>query len=120
MYMRNIKKSVKAFSMVEVIVASIILMTTITLVFGTIANTRKPVVVSTRKLRAATYAQEVLDTLRTRVNDSEWNNATVLKEGDHYLNEILAAPTGVSGTYKIKDENGFKKVTANVTYNDDI
>jgi Tfp pilus assembly protein PilV len=56
--------SQRAFSMVEVIVASVILMATIILVFGTIAKTRQPVVDSSRKLRAAMYAQDVLDALR--------------------------------------------------------
>ena len=101
--------------------AAIILTTTIGLVFGTIANTRQPVVQSGRKLRAATYAQRVLDALRGRVNDNTWKDPNgLLTNGEHNLNAVsdVPCPTGVGGTYTITDVDGYKKVTAKVTYND--
>jgi hypothetical protein len=107
--------------MVEVIAASVILMTTIILVFGTIAQTRLPVAESSRKLRAATCAQDVLDALRGRVNDSEWNNSSsLISVRLHSFSEIsglVPCAAQVNGTYNVStDPRGFRKITANVIF----
>ena len=107
--------------MVEVVVASVVLMATIILVFGTIAHTRQPIILASQKLRAATYAQDVLDALRGRVSDSAWQDTNgLLTPGTHDLHSVtdVPCPSGVGGTYTItaSPDSQYRKVTANVTF----
>lgn len=119
------RKAYKAFSMVEVMVASVILMTTIVLVFGAISFTRQPVERASRKLLAAKYGQEVLDALRGRVNASEWDpsapDSVWRLDTDLPLSGLAGIsppPEGVGGTYRVTDKGGYRKVTVNVTFNE--
>lgn len=107
--------------MVEVIVAAIIIMGTVLAVFSTIAQTRKPIVDSDRRLRAAIYGKKVLDDLRGRVSSDMWGNAAAgtgfLADGTHLANDILADDEFGSSNYTVTDLNGLKRVSINVVYN---
>ena len=64
------------FSLVEVIVASLIFATVVVGIFATTSAMKKPTVDSDKKLMAAFYGKQILEDLRVRVDQRDWDKCT--------------------------------------------
>ncbi|NLE65093.1 MAG: hypothetical protein GX606_04165 [Elusimicrobia bacterium] len=118
--MITVSSGKNAFTMIEVIVAAVIVLSTVMVVFATIANTRKPAYDSDMKLKAAVTGRKVLDELRGRVDKEMWEDAAgAWTEGEHQIVDVLGAlPDGITGgTYTVTNDGvKGKEVTVTVTY----
>lgn len=106
------KGNSKAFSMVEVIVAAMLLTTTIAVVFGTIMASRKPMVEADKSVRAAIFAKKVMAELRGKVDAEDVTSFTT--------GVIHAAPLeedGYTAKYTVTiGADGTRKVDITITW----
>ncbi len=98
---KNLKilQSSGGFTIVEVLVATVIFTIAALGTFSTIASIRKPAAVSERKLQGAYYAKQILEDLRPQVDARNWNPATgQYSSGDLTMGTHLLSTTTINGT----------------------
>ena len=85
--LRKNKNNKSGFSMVEALIAAVIFAVAVVGVFATSAALKKPTVVSDKKLTAAYIGKQVLEDLRSKVDQREWLTGSLatynLALGDH-------------------------------------
>lgn len=85
------------FSIVEVVVASMVFAIAAVGIFSTIAVIRGPGAMSERKLSAAYYGKRILEELRSRVDSRTWEGGPFGSTGTlPYTNNL--APVVIAGT----------------------
>ncbi len=110
------KIQVKAFSMVEVVVAAVVLATTIAVVFGTIMASRKPMVQADKNVRASIFAKKVMAHLRGQVDANTWDAAGSELNPDGAWHASLNED-GFQANYKvITDPSGTRKVEIKINW----
>lgn len=82
------KNQIKAFTMTEVIIATIIFSLAMAGVFASIANLREPAVESSQEVTAAFIGKRVLDDLRSEVNAATWDTGG-LSLGTHTITPAI-------------------------------
>ena len=89
----------KGFSIVEVLVASMVFSIAAIGIFSTIAAIRKPAAVSERKISAAYYGKRILDDLRAKTDarPGVWNGGVLGTSGSLPYTVVLS-PVTISGT----------------------
>lgn len=108
----------RAFSMVEVVVASIIFVIAATGVFATMAKMNNPVVQSDSRVKAALFGKKLLDNLSKDVTDLTYDTGN-LSIGTHM---VAADPADTefaaySATYVVTTHaSGARQVTLNVQW----
>lgn len=110
----------RAYSLTEVIIASVILLSTVLIVFSAIPATRHPVVESGASLRAAIFAQRVLDDLRGSIDENSFNDAagSPFQVGVNHVIALAADEAGFAGSnYNVFNDNGSRRVVVVVNYN---
>ena len=68
------QNSQKGFTMVEAVVAALVFAAVVVGIFSTTAALKKPAVVSDKKLTAAYYGKQILEDLRSKVDQRDWNS----------------------------------------------
>jgi len=117
-FMRIINRTRSAFTLLEVLLASMIFIVSVAGVFSTISAVRQPVHAKERALTAAVFGQLALETLRAQVNASNIDSTT----GQYKTASLLAPgahPAGTEATsyaslFSPQDQNG---TTYTITYN---
>ena len=101
-------------SLVEVLIAALIFTIAATGLFTTFASQRETTKRSQRQVQAAYYGRQVLEELRSKVDQRNWDSGD-LQEGVHNL-----APSGpYSATYTVTTTaNGGRKVDLTITWNE--
>lgn len=111
----KLKSSEAAFSMVEVVVSSLVLATSAVAVFAVVAGSKAPQYQTDRKLIGVSRARAVSDQLRMNVAQNLWSSAQ-WTPGTHVLAADAAYP-GVAARYTVTDlPGGAKQVTLNVSW----
>lgn len=121
--MRRIKT--KAFSLVEVVVASVIFMIAAAGAFKVFSIAQKMSTVSSDEVIAANYGRGLLESLRARVDQRTWNSGWYLSCDDAW-HSWPATPTNTEPFYNLSGnvdyrctENattGTRKVTMNIVW----
>ncbi len=113
-----------AFTIVEVLVSSVIFAIAAVGVFASIAAIRSPSMVSERKLTAAYYGRQILDDLRTKVDGrnwvsatSTWNGGSDLAVGTHSLGTTTINGTAYTSAYVVTQVSGTNLWQADLTVN---
>ena len=76
--LKNLKhkqNSQKGFTMVEAVVAALIFAAVVVGIFSTTAALKKPAIGSDKKLTAAYYGKQILEDLRSKVDQRDWDLA---------------------------------------------
>lgn len=117
--MFNFQKK-EGFSAVEIIVASLVFVTTAVSVLSILSSLKKPSSKSERKVEAAYYGKSVLDELRSRVGAGTWDQATSnLMPGTYTRDPIVLGGITYTVQYTVADSTASaRKVTLNVTWNE--
>ena len=116
--------------MVEVMVAGLIFSIAAAGVFAALGSIKKPVTTSDKALQASYCGQQVLETLRARVDERDWDSGTsTLSIGSHTINAASSpsissftacSTTTFAATSVIYDvsaaADGTRKVTADVNW----
>ena len=68
------QNSQKGFTMVEAVVAALVFAAVVVGIFSTTAALKKPAVVSDKKLTAAYYGKQILEDLRSKVDQRDWDS----------------------------------------------
>lgn len=112
----KLKSSEAAFSMVEVVVSSLVLATSAVAVFAVVAGSKAPQYETDRKLLAVSRARALSDQLRMNVAQNLWNS-TQWAPGTHALAADANYP-GISARYTVTNipATGAKQVTLNVSW----
>lgn len=76
------RKSLMGFTLVEIMVAMIILAIVVAGVMASFVSSQRFITRSTRRLQAANYAREVFELLRDGVNAEYWSNLSVTDKLD--------------------------------------
>ena len=79
--MRFSLKSQQAFSLVEVLVASMVFILAVAGVLATLSAVRQPASTAERELKAAIVGQQVLEEMRVKVDANDWNAANLAETG---------------------------------------
>ena len=107
-------QSLRAFSMVEVIVASILFAAASVGVFATISYTNRTAE-STAKVKTAMFSKKILDQLNKDVSEATWATGS-LTLGVH---NVAAGSDpdfpACSATYTVSDASGARKVVVDAT-----
>lgn len=105
----------KGFSMVEVVVASVITTATIAMVFGTMMVSRRPMDDADKQMRAGIIARKAMAKLRDEVDANRWTTGNLQESGRSlYFTE---SDSGIDfQVYKVVVDDGFggKKVSIEV------
>lgn len=102
--------------MVEVVVAAVILTTTIAMVFGTIMSSRRPMVRTDKRLRAAIFAKKAMVQLRGQVDANSWDQPGSSLIAGTYQN--FMTEDGFTAGYTINAvANGYRQVNMTITWN---
>jgi prepilin-type N-terminal cleavage/methylation domain-containing protein len=110
----------RAFSMVEVIVASVIFAAAVAMIFATMARTQLPVMSSDERVKAAFFGKRILDGLSRSVTANALA-ADDLDPGEHGPFYDNAAFPGYSATYVVTNGvDGVRKVVVNVTWDSSL
>ncbi len=105
----------KAFSMVEVVVAAIVLTTTIAVVFGTIMASRKPMVQADKNVRASIFAKKAMAQLRGQVDANTWDQAGSNMIEGTYTNFLI--DDGFTASYTVTNGvDGVRKVDMKISW----
>ena len=118
----NISSRNSGFSLVEVIVASLIFTITIAGVLSSIAILKPPAEFSERGVDAADYAQSILENLRAKVDVRTWNDPndgtlTSLSPGAHTGPAVVISGVTYTATYTVtSDATGGRQVDMTVTW----
>jgi prepilin-type N-terminal cleavage/methylation domain-containing protein len=116
------KNKTQAFTMTEVIVATIIFSLAMAGVFASIANLRQPAIESSQEVTAAFIGKRVLDDLRSAVNAESWNDPTtgrLLANTTYTITPVVVSGRTYSGTYRVAtdpDGTNARQVTLNITW----
>jgi Tfp pilus assembly protein PilV len=100
MQITNLTKS--AFTLLEVLLASVIFVISVAGVFATLSAVRQPVLQKERSLTAAVFGQQELEILRSQVNANNIDPAT----GNYIAGNPLAV--GSHALAPVFDQNGTK------------
>ena len=118
------KRSNSGFTIVEVIVSTVIFAIAAVGVFASIAAVHAPAIVSERKVAAAYYARQVADNLRAKVDARNWNPVTsswiagtALETGTHSLGTTTMNNTAYTTSYVISPVAGTNLWKMDVTVN---
>ncbi len=120
LYLLSQRNKRKAFTMTEVVIATLIFALAMAGVFSTIANLRQPSIESTQEVTAAFIGKRILDDLRKDVSAETWNTGKLVN-GTTYGPFSAAVVDGQTYTYTYaveNDPNGTtaRKVTLNVSW----
>ncbi len=100
-------------SLVEIIIAALIFTIAATGLLTTFASQRETSQRSQRKVQAAYYGRQVLEELRSKVDQRNWDSGD-LSEGVHTLSSGQ-----YNATYTVTaTANGGRKVDLNITWNE--
>ena len=120
--MRNNNED-KGFSLVEVMMATLIFAIAAAGLFSTFRVQREYSNRSERKLQAAYCGRQVLEELRAKVDQRNWDSGD-LQEGNHTYN-LFSSPCNIfTATYTVTNvvinsvNTGGRKVSLNVTWNE--
>jgi len=107
------------FSMVEVIVASLIFSLAAAGIFATVSSLNQPSQDSDEEVRAVFIGKQVLESLRTAVSANTWDTGP-LAIGDTYTgNSIIVDGISYDWVYAVEADpygTGARKVILNVTW----
>ncbi len=109
------------FSLVEVIVASLIFTITIAGVLSSIAILKPPAEFSEKGVNAAYYAKNILEDLRSKVDARTWNDPndgtiTSLAPGVHSGSAVISNVTYATTYTVTSDANGGRQVDMTVSW----
>lgn len=116
------KNKTQAFTITEVIIATIIFSLAMAGVFSSIANLRAPSVESSQEVTAAFIGKRVLDDLRSSVNAESWNDPATgkLLPGTTYpITPVVVSGKTYNGTYSVSpdpDGTNARQVTLNIMW----
>lgn len=116
------KNKIQAFTMTEVVIATVIFSLAMAGVFASIANLREPAVESSQEVTAAFIGKRVLDDLRSAVNAESWNDPAtgrLLANTTYPITPVVVSGRTYNGTYRVIDDpNGTsaRQVTLNITW----
>lgn len=101
-------------SLVEVLITSLIFVVAATGLLATFSSQRSTVKRSQRQVQAAYYGRQVLEELRSKVDQRNWDSGD-LQEGAH----TLPASGPYTATYTVTTTaNGGRKVDLTITWNE--
>ncbi len=112
------RKENRAFTMIEVVVATVIFSLAMAGIFASISNLRQPAVESTQEVTAAFIGKRILEDLRGEVNAETWN-AGKLTRGIHNLPDIVQGNQTYTATYTVTDDTdgtSARQVTLNISW----
>ena len=92
------QNSQKGFTMVEAVVAALIFAAVVVGIFSTTAALKKPAVNSDKKLTAAYLGKQVLEDLRSKVDQRDWDTGALKVGGPYTLPPIVNPTYGVTYT----------------------
>jgi Tfp pilus assembly protein PilV len=123
MMKRNLQKippeNKTAFTMVEVIVSTLIFMLLAGGMFATISALSRPAGTSTREMTAALVARGLLENLRMNIDATTWNAAgTTFAVGNHSLTKVTINGIDYTPCYSVTaDPGGSAGRVVNLTIN---
>lgn len=115
------KRKTKAFTLVEVIISSVIFALAMAGVYASVSQLRQPATESSQEVTAAFLGKQILDKLRTQINAQSWNMVSGnLMAGQSYTG-LAATINGINYNYSyiVEDDPGgtnARKVTLNITW----
>ena len=117
------KSSEDAFTLVEAVVAALVFAAVAVGLFATSSALKKPSVLTDKRLTAAFYGKQILEDLRAKVDQRDWNNSSgPLWQGDHVTQPIYNPTYNVSYSISYTVSNivgsSARKVDVTVTWPD--
>lgn len=111
------KKKKEAFTITEVVIATMIFTLAMAGVFASISQLRQPAAESTQEVTAAFFGKWVLDDLRRQVSADTWNNGILANGSTGTITNTIDGRT-YNATYFVVDDPGTnaRQVTLNVTW----
>lgn len=114
-------KSKKGFTVVEVIVATLVFSIAAAGIFAMTSGLRKSAVMDSKEdINAALIGKRVLEDLRTKVDATNWNQAGGPLDpatNPHVANSIVVDGKTYTPTYTVTQEaDGGRKVSINITW----
>ncbi len=108
----------EGFTAVEIIVASLIFVTTAASILSILSSLKKPSSKTERKVEAAYFGKSVLDELRAKVSAKTWGQAgTAPGVGTYTTTKTSASGLDYTVAYTISNSTASsRKVTLNVTW----
>ncbi len=113
------KTRLKAFTLTEVVIATVIFSLAMAGVFASISNLRQPAVESSQEVTAAFIGKKILNDLRSEVSAPTWNTTGNLTLGPHGpLTAINVGGIDYTPTYIVEADPGTnaRKVTLNISW----
>jgi len=113
MFQSNHSLNKKGVSLIEVIIAALIFSITSAGLFSTFSAQRIATERSQRQLQAAYYARQVLEELRAKVDQQNWDSGD-LSIGTHNVTSGI-----FTASYEVtEDSTGLRRVNLTVTWNE--
>lgn len=114
--MKTLLKNTQGFSLLEALVAAVVFVIATTGLFSVFTTQRQSLDRSSRRLQAANFAKEVLEDLRAKVDQSNWDTGD-MQIGNH---SITSADGRYTADYVVSEDATTKvrKVDLTVTWNE--
>lgn len=112
------KNKIEAFTMTEIIVATVIFTLGIAGLFTTISSLRQPAIESTQEVTAAFIGKRILEDLRGEVNAASWDSGK-LATGTHTMSPINVDGRSYNATYTVLNDpagTNARQVTLNIIW----
>ena len=107
----------EGFSIVEAMVAAVILSVSVVGVFATLSSQKAPAAQADQRVLAAQAAKQFLEELRSKVNASDYINDTgLLATGGHDMYAICPGATCYDIHYTVTLDGNARKVDLNITW----
>ncbi len=105
------------FTIVEVVISSLIFVIAVAGIFASINLLRKPAEDTTDKINAAFVGKEILEGLRKQVDAASWQTGD-LTVGTHALNTISVDGVTYTPSYTVSDDpdTSARKVTLSINW----
>lgn len=114
-------KPEKGFTLIEVIVASIIFIMTAAGLLATISAISRPAAISERELTAATIARGVIERLRKDIDAESWSDSTGnLSIGSHTMTPLTVTGKTFARSYAVTTDasTGGRNISVTVTWDE--
>ncbi len=113
------RKENRAFTMIEVVVATVIFSLAMAGIFASISNLRQPAVESTQEVTAAFIGKRILEDLRGEVNAETWQAGKLAPGIHNNLPPITQGNQTYTATYTVTDDTdgtSARQVTLNISW----